>query len=49
MSLMGRDQTLEFLGQHVKIDRLMKHLFPVEGVITEVSTHSYCESIKGQT
>ena len=30
MDLMNRDSTLEFLGQHVKTDMLMKHLLSVE-------------------
>ena len=30
MGLMNRDSTLEFLGQHVKTDMLMKHLLSVE-------------------
>ena len=32
-SVMDRDQTLEFLRQHVKTDMLMKHLYTVEAVI----------------
>lgn len=30
MNIMDRDQTINFLNQHVKTDRLMKHLFTVE-------------------
>ena len=30
MDMMNRDSTLEFLGQHVKTDMLMKHLLSVE-------------------
>ena len=30
MDLMNRDSTLEFLGQHVQTDMLMKHLLSVE-------------------
>ena len=30
MDIMNRDSTLEFLGQHVKTDMLMKHLLSVE-------------------
>ena len=31
--VMNRDQTLEFLGQHVKTDTLMKHLYTVEAAM----------------
>jgi predicted hydrolase (HD superfamily) len=30
VDVMNRDQTLEFLSQHVKTDMLMKHLLSVE-------------------
>lgn len=30
MDVMSRDNTLEFLGEHVKTDMLMKHLLSVE-------------------
>ena len=33
MRMMNRDQTLAFLGEHVKTDMLMKHLFTVEAAM----------------
>ena len=37
-SVMDRDQTLEFLRQHVKTDTLMKHLYTVDTAGTIVYT-----------
>ena len=34
MNVMDRDQTLEFLGRHVKTEMLMKHLLSVNTVYT---------------
>ena len=40
--IMDRDQTLEFLGQHVKTDMLMKHLYSVEAAMRGYA-HKYGE------
>ena len=39
MDVMNRDQTLEFLKNHVKTEMLMKHLYAVEAsVVTPASS-----------